>query len=306
MDTKKIKYYVGNFGSINVVKSKDSEIFEASTSGGAVTSFLLYALQKKIVEEVLVVGMDKNKQWHYKIKILSSKKDVISCSGSKYVFIPIGEFLDKLKSTKKKIAVVGLPCQVSVFRKLQESGKFKNIKLIIGLFCGFNILPEATTFLLNKLGVNPNDVSKLKYRAGQYPGGFLVELKDGRRKSLPKHYYDFINLMFVPKGCLSCKDYTSEQADISVGDAWGFDKKAVVITRTDMGKKLLLDKSLDIEEITARQFIKMHHYNLKHKKKGDSFLFKLITNVLRVFGKYLPLRFLGFLAGIRRYFLKNV
>ena len=110
--------------------------------------------------------------------------------------------------------------------------------------------------------------------------------------------------MFVSDGCLKCKDYTSELADISVGDAWGYEKSSVAIIRTALGEELMdqLGRSdkINQKDITPEQFFEMHGHNIKHKKSGDSKIRTIIRKSLKRYGKYIPFKLLGFLAMARR------
>ncbi len=292
------------YKSIKVAFAKDNQIREESTSGGVITTILIHALENNLIDAAVVVGTDELQPWKYKVKVAQTKEEILDASGSKYVFIPVGEFLEKIKADNRRLAVVGTPCNIRVISNLQKTNKFPHVVLLLGVFCGYNIPLEATEFMLSKLGINKEEVKKLKYRAGEYPGGFWVELKDGQVISLPKHYYDFIDLMFVPDGCLKCRDYTSETADISVGDGWGYGKSSIVITRTELGEQLMNAAELSQTPILVEQFIKMHGHNLKHKKVGDSRLRTLIRKQLKKHGAKVPFKLLGFMAGIRRKILK--
>ncbi len=296
--------WFGDYRSISVAFSQNQTVREESTSGGVITTVLMTALENNIIDAAVVVGNDSQQPWRYKVKIAQTKEEILDSSGSKYVFIPVGEFLEKIKEDHRRLAVVGTPCNIRVIRNLQKANKMGNVVLLIGIFCGYDIPLEATEFMLQKLEISKEDVRRLKYRGGKYPGGFWVETTAGQIISLPKHYYDFIDLMFVPDGCLKCKDYTSEMADISVGDGWGFGKSSVVIVRTDLGEKLMSSKDIERTAISVEQFIKMHGHNLKHKKIGDSRMRTFIRKQLKRYGKLIPFRLLGLLAGVRRKILE--
>lgn len=295
--------FLGVYKSLNVGYFKDRKIRNIGSSGGVVTSLLIKALNSKLINGAVVVGMKKEEPWKPEVKVTKTKKEILETAGSKYVLIPIGDILNVIdKNRKSKLAVVGLPCHIEAIRKLQGQKRYKNVNLLIGLFCGYNMPFEATEFLIKKLKVKHANIAKLEYRGGKYPGGFLITTKDGKRKFLPKHYYDFINLMFVSKGCLHCKDFTNELADISVGDTYGYDNCSLVITRTNIGKRIIekCKDAIGLTPIPEKEVLKMHWHNIKHKKHGDSIAFKAIRNSLKIFGGITPFKFLGFLAKLRR------
>lgn len=291
--------YIGDYISINVACSKDKNIVEKASAGGVVTSLLINALKKKYVDAAVVVGMNKDMPYLHEVKLAKNKNDIIKAAGSKYVLVNFSDFLNKINENKdKKLAVTALPCHTMAIRKLQEKKQIKNIKLLIGLFCGYNIPFDATLYFLKKLNIKLEDIKELKYRGGTYPGGFLVKLKNGKQKFLPKYYYDFLNLMYVPKGCLKCKDYTNEQADVSVGDSWGYDNCSLMIIRNKIINDLT--ENLKIKKINEKEFLKMHWHNIKHKKQGDPLSLTLIRLSLKTFKPILPIHLLGTIAKLRR------
>ena len=296
---------IGDYKSIIVAKAKNRKISKESSSGGIVTSVLLDLLKKKKIKGSLVVDMKKDMPWKYDIKIVKTKEGILSAAGSKYVKIPLNEYMEKINSTKINIAVVGVPCLIRLIRNLQKKGKLKNVKYLIGLFCGYNMSPKATESLIKRLRINKNEIKKIKYRGGKYPGGFYVLMKNGKEIKLPKYYYDFLNLMYVPDACLNCNDYMNEEADISVGDAWGYDNSSVVIVRTKKGEEMIRTNSIDSFTIPKEKLLKMHMHNIKHKKEGDCIALIIIRNVLNKFGGFFPLKLLGGMARIRRAIIKD-
>ncbi len=291
--------YIGKYDSVNVACSKGKNIIEKSSGGGVITSILINTLKNKSIDAAVVIGMNKEKPYLHEVKLAKNKDDIIQAAGSKYVLINFQDIIKKINENKdKRLAVTALPCHAKAIRKLQQQGKLKNVKLILGLFCGYNMPFDATLFLLANLDIRLEDIKELKYRGGNYPGGFLVKLTNGKQKFLPKHYYDFLNLMFVPKGCLDCKDYTNELAEVSVGDSWGHDSSSLMIIRNNKIKYLL--ENIEIKQITDKEFMKMHIHNIKHKKQGDSLSLTLIRNFLKTFKSILPIQLLGTIAKIRR------
>lgn len=297
--------YLGNYKSLHVGYSGQESIRSNGASGGVVSSLLIGALDKKIIDAAIVVGMDYSYPWRARVKTAKNRKEVLSSAGSKYTLIPVGDILEKADTEKGRLAVVGLPCHIKVIRNLQKKGKYRNIKFIVGLFCGYNMSAKATDFLIKKSGINKKEIEGLRYRGGKYPGGFLVKARNGKTKFFPKYYYDFVNLMFVPRGCLACKDYTNESADVSVGDAWGYDKSSLTIIRTNAGERLAKSKLIKLEDISEEKVLKMHWHNIMHKKIGDSYGIKFVMWFLRTFKYVLPFKLVGMIAKIRRSMLRK-
>ena len=115
----------------------------------------------------------------------------------------------------------------------------EHIVILISLFCGFNMESEATDYLIAQSRIEKSEIERLSYR--QKKGrdtGFYIRSKDGREFFVNKHGYTFLNLIYSPKRCWKCFDYSGEFSDISVGDAWekgqGWSR---VIVRTEKGEK---------------------------------------------------------------------
>ena len=269
---------IGHHKSIYVAHSKNPDIRQRGSSGGAVTALLLYALENKIIDGAIVVGMSEKEPWKYDIKIAKTPKEIKEASQSKYSLVPLNSILRKLENENGNFAVVGLPCHIHGIRNLQSIGwePANKIKLLIGVFCGFNLHFSATDYLIKKTGTKKSDIKSLEYRGGPWPGGFQIKTKNDGEKFIKKFHYNFVNSIYSPKRCLLCIDLMNELADISVGDAWidGIDEKgwSTVITRSDTGAALFEDAKncnyIDYRKIPKEQLIKSHSHLIKYKKKG--------------------------------------
>ena len=271
--------YIGCYKSIFAAHSEKNEIRENGSSGGVVTSLLLHLLDKGLIDGAVLVGTDSKKPWNYEVKIARTRDEIIESSQSKYTLVPLNSILRKISEENGNFAVVGLPCHIHGIRKLQALGwaHSNKIKLLIGLFCGFNMRFSATEDLIKKLGVDKEDVINLQYRGGSYPGGFSLKTAD-HEKSLDKSYYNILNLLYVPERCLLCIDLMNELADISIGDIWRKNIKggwSSVIIRNEIGRKMFNQAADDdyivYEEISEDALSRSHAHLIKHKKK-DIFL----------------------------------
>lgn len=292
---------IGNYLNCYVGYTNDSDIRYNSSSGGLVTSILIYALEKGIINGVLVTRMKKDKPLEPEPFIARTKEEIIDASKSKYCPVPVNIILKEIISAKDgdKFAIVGLPCHIHGLRKAQNiNPKLKNnVMLCIGIFCEHTDSFLATEFILNKFGIDIKDVKRMEYRGRGWPGSMLVELNDGYIKIIPLekyikvfHSYNF----FTPKRCLLCSDATCELADISFGDAWNIpDIKdyigtSILINRTEIGKDILQnmkdDEKIKLTNTPAKNVIISQRGLIYTKKIG----LDLRMNILKMFGKELP------------------
>ena len=76
---------LGDYLDIFAVKSKNIE----GQDGGAVSSILIYLLEKNLVEDVFIVDQDKEIPWKPISKLTEDVQEVIDASGTKYSTVPI-------------------------------------------------------------------------------------------------------------------------------------------------------------------------------------------------------------------------
>ena len=140
---------------------------------------------------------------------------------SKYQVAPLNQ---KLKSLNKAI-VTALPCQVHGIRKYIKlnKGAKKKIYLTIGLYCHFNSTKECIDFILSKLRIQKKDIKKIDYRAGAWPGGLRVTLKNGHSRFIKKFSYHFTVPFFIPERCKTLLQLFVDLYRRSVGQITGTD-----------------------------------------------------------------------------------
>lgn len=282
---KKYKSPLGNYNSIYVGHSKDEGIRGSASSGGVVTSILVSLIRKGEIDGAVVVGRSKEHPWKPEVKIARDEKEIIDAAQSKYVLTPVNIILKELKKERGKYAVVALPCQVHAIRKLEktEPSLTKNIRYIIGLYCGNNLHFSATRDMLDRMGVKDiEQVRSIEYRAGEWPGSFKATLKNDKFLSVEKKYFSYLIPLHLAYRCSLCIDLTNEFSDISVGDCWLPNKtnESTIIVRTPKGIELLNKTSGEIyfEKISEEEVIDMHAHLIEYKKKGALTRIKMLTS----------------------------
>lgn len=239
-DTRKL---FGIYQGIYTVCALDEEIRTKGSSGGIVTQLLISLLESRQIEGAVVVREKKNEPFRFESMIATSTEQIIEAAQSKYVVLPVNQVIRDIRRSGRKIAYVGLPCQIQGMRKAMADNAqlAEQIVVLISLFCGFNMEEEATDYLIGKSKIKKSEITKLRYRQKRgKETGFYIRGRDEREYFINKHGYTFMNLIFSPKRCWKCYDYSGEFADISVGDAWEKgDGYSRVIVRTQTGSELL-------------------------------------------------------------------
>ncbi|TEB09194.1 Coenzyme F420 hydrogenase/dehydrogenase, beta subunit C-terminal domain [Pelotomaculum propionicicum] len=203
--------------------------------GGMVTALLIFALEQGIIDCALVAGFQPDKPYRTGARLAASMEEILAAAQSKYACVTVNSLLGQaLEKGFRRVAVVGLPCHVHGLRKMQLLGPAvfpaESLALTVGLFCASQFYFEGTRHLLVEQMHVPyiEEVIRLSYRGGDWPGHLVADLKDGRQLTLDRHQYMYHHLMpaFKRDRCEMCVDWSSELADLSVGDYWDPKSKA--------------------------------------------------------------------------------
>ena len=233
----------------------DPEVrFEGST-GGVLTALGIYLLESKRVDFILHVKTSVREPSFGDRTLSFSEADVIEAAGSRYgpaaPLIDIGEVLDRNQS----FAFIGKPCDVSALRnyaRLDERVD-QQVRYWLTLVCGGYGTPRGTIEFYRRMGIDPDEVSALRYRGRGCPGPTRVETGDRAQEF---HYIDYWGedetTWQLPFRCKICPDAIGEAADIAALDTWvggsptregSVDDPGTnaIIARTQAGEALIAD-----------------------------------------------------------------
>ena len=243
-----------------------SEMFSAKSTysgqdGGIATALLVSGMQKGMFDAAIVVRRSEG----YKAEafVAESVEDILKASGTKYMRVRIMSKLGELVAKgKRKIAIVGTPCEIRAARRIQQQLVMDcpDLELtMIGLFCfedfSYPILKTEVQRLLN---VDLDKAEKTQIKKGK----FLVYI-EGKEYSVAVKELSAA----VENGCLSCPDFANRFADISVGSVGSEDGRSTVIVRSEQGKKLLENLDLNKGDVNKAEVVKLAALK---KKRADS------------------------------------
>ena len=230
---------IGIYKTIANARSKKQEILQKSQDGGVVTSILGHALESGKIDAAVVTGIDKKTSWKSISSVAVDYTDILSAAGTKYTPAPtlIGLMSATQEYGKEKVAIVGTPCQIRSYRKMQTSllGAKKlasAVSLAIGLFCMESYRYDG--FIGDYLRTKGVDVTKVS-RFAIKKGKFRVTIEGQEALTVPIKELD----EFVRSSCRVCEDFTAEIADISVGGVGCPEGWCTVIVRTSRGEDFL-------------------------------------------------------------------
>ena len=170
-----------------------------------------------------------------------------------------------MEKGKRKIAIVGTPCEVRTARKIQQQllTKYPNLEItIVGLFCfeafDYDKLKEETKKFL---GVDLDKAEKTQIQKGK----FIVQIGGKEYSAKVKEFHDAIQ-----GGCAYCNDFVARLSDVSVGSVGSNDGYSTVIVRSDKGKKLLDNVDFVKGEVNKEDVIKLADFKKKRAEKNFS------------------------------------
>ena len=151
----------------------------------------------------------------------------------------------------KRLAVIGIPCQVYALRALEAELGFERL-YVIGTPCSDNTTTERFHEFLALLADDPDTITYLEFRADYH-----VELRfaDGRVKDDPVPACcrsRSCRRDFFPLTCRTCVDYTNVLADITVGYMGGQGEQWLLV-RNERGEELLDLLGDEVRTARARQ-----------------------------------------------------
>ena len=205
---------------------------------GITTTIAAKLLESGAVDAVLTVAPDPADKWKPLPVIITDPAAMAAARGMRMGYAPTLALLEPAAAAgHKRIAFIGIPCQVYALRALEAQLGFERI-YVIGTPCSDNTTTGNFHSFLNLLDAKPETVSYLEFRTD-----FKVELRfdDGRATKLIPFLALPISQLpadFFPLTCKTCVDYTNRLADITVGYMGG-DGDQWLIVRNARGAELL-------------------------------------------------------------------
>ena len=227
---------IGPFREIFIARAKDEAIREKAQYGGFVSSFLIYALEERLIRATILT--DKGNEISPGGVIAKDRADILKCAGSRYTGAGgLAAFNRAIKEDGERLAVVGLPCQMEALarmRRMHPDGEKRDsrVSLKIGLFCTWALDYRKLHNYLKAMGIGgpiqkydipPPPAQIFQIQTGQ---GWQAFALDEVRPS-------------IQEGCTLCQDMTAEWADISVGTVEGMEGWNTVVVRSERGAQLL-------------------------------------------------------------------
>lgn len=238
---------LGTYRAIVTAKSRAVK----GQDGGFVSALLQYLLKNKLIDGAIVSGVDKDMPWKPMPFVATTDKGIRAAAGTRYSNSPnLSSLKDARKKGLKKLAVVGLPCQIQGLKKI-DSYPIEGVDLAgrtqysIAIFCSKNYLYSMLPDLVEKkYKVALKDITKFDIKGKNflvYKGKKCTEIPLKELKA------------YMRKGCEVCTDFTGKLADFAVGAVGSKKGFSTVIARTGVAerilKKMLKEKIIETEKV---------------------------------------------------------
>lgn len=224
-------------------RAVDPLLHQTAQHGATVTALMQLAISEGLIDSAVVSS--RNQEFEQEGFITSDQSDLRKNAGSKFTVSPTVAAFNKLVTENQgKIGVVATPCQALALAKMrlnpgtEDAARINQLKLVIGLYCGWTLSEEKYTKLLFERNITLGSVIKTDIPAGKN----VLELytRDGVKTITINEVQACIR-----EACQYCMDSTAEFVDVSVGSArfagsWEEVRQwNQLIVRTKKGKELV-------------------------------------------------------------------
>jgi coenzyme F420 hydrogenase subunit beta len=228
---------LGNLLAVRASRATSDEMVSVAQGGGTVTSLMILALEKGLIDAVVLTGPGGPNGFAHGV-VATTSEEVKSCTGSKFIGAHSLEALRQaLDRGFERIGVVALPCQTRSVRKMEiydikKERLRERIGLLVGLFCNWTF--SAREFM-SFLALRNGNKEVKKYDIPPPPANILtIETATGVKSISLDELRPLIQ-----GACQKCPDMTSEFADISVGMFEGKPGWNTLLIRTEVGTNLV-------------------------------------------------------------------
>ncbi len=275
-------WLVGHYEKIYVGHATDETMRRGGSSGGILSATQAYLLRTGKVDGAVTLRMRRDVPYLTEPLVAKTEAEIREGAQSKYTVAPVNQILAELPGVHRSVAYTSLPEQIASVRILQRMGhpSVAPVSYVLGMFYGETLGFSAVRSLLRAHGRKDlRNISKLAFRAGEWPGHLRIDFTDGDFVTVPKFYANYLSPSHVTPYSLWQVDYMAELADLSCGDAWApvYEERgkgwSVVLARTKKGleliEKMRKEGVLMLDEITEPELINMHSLGLDVKKRGS-------------------------------------
>lgn len=230
--------WVGHYLKCFTGHSNDEDIRYHCASGGMVSQFLIFLLEKGYIDGAVVTAFDPKNELLVRSYIARNREEVLQAKSSKYAPVSLHGMAQAIKQENgTKYVIVGLPCHIQGFRKLEAIDRKLREKVIghFAIYCSSGRTFYLTEHVFKERGIRKEDLIYFAYRDEGCLGSLVAKQQRGIRvansnsetalykedeiyKERYQSYYHPLRSFFIPRRCLFCIDHYGELGDVCFGD----------------------------------------------------------------------------------------
>ncbi len=252
---------IGRVIETTVARAADPAVRQQATDGGVVTAMLLHLFDRGRIDGAIVTR--QTGRFQREPTLATTREEIFESAGFHFdtshgmagfgdeylAHTAIEQFSPLMKKGLRRVALVGTPCQIQTFRRMETIGVMPSdaIRICLGLFCSGNfVFGDAQREALARIGgFDWDQVKKINIK-----DRFMVHLKNGKRLAIALDHLDAMKR----HACRFCGDYSSQYADISFGGIGAPEGWTTVIIRTPQGRAAFADaRSESLEEFDHQE-----------------------------------------------------
>lgn len=243
----------GRYAEVYYAYASDDDIRYTASSGGVLTAFCIFLLEKGYVDGIIQVMEDEKKPIGTRVVCSTSREQIIKACGSRYSSsAPLSQVHEYLNRKGKRYAFVGKPCDVVALRNYGEinSDVTERFPYMLSFFCAGAPSEKANLRLLEKMGITLKECKSLKYRGDGWPGyATAVDYNNDKHKIFYREAWRDTLGRDVRRICRFCLDGIGELADISCGDAWYLSEKGEPVFEEGEGRNIVFIRNEKIKKL---------------------------------------------------------
>ncbi len=230
--------WVGHYLKCFTGHSNDEDIRYHCASGGMVSQFLIFLLEKGYIDGAVVTAFDPKNELLVRSYIAHNREEVLQAKSSKYAPVSLHGMAQAIKQENgTKYVIVGLPCHIQGFRKLEAIDRKLREKVIghFAIYCSSGRTFYLTEHVFKERDIRKEDLIYFAYRDEGCLGSLVAKQqrsirvansnsetalykKDEVYKERYQSYYHPLRSFFIPRRCLFCIDHYGELGDVCFGD----------------------------------------------------------------------------------------
>lgn len=243
----------GTYLSVHQGWATDPDLRYEAASGGALSAVLVSLLDTGKVDAVLSIAADPDMPIGNKSVLTLNRDEILAQSASRYAPSKPLEDVRSLLDRPERFAFVGKPCDVAGLRNWarQDPRIDERFPVKLSFFCAGVPSLTGAKEMCRSIGIDPKNVSALRYRGRGWPGQATACATDGREASMryQESWGDILS-KHVQHRCRICADGIGLDADIAFADAWQCDAagypsfeeqpgRSAILVRTETGSRIL-------------------------------------------------------------------